>query len=147
MNVRKQIPVTITEITEGRHNLKEFVFEAKALVHADLCFGYTFYLEGKKISYCTDTGKCDSIVELGKDADLLITECAWKERNEQPGWPHLAPEDAAEMALKSNAKMLALTHFDANRYLTIESRKTAETRARKIFKHTTATSDNYNIDI
>ena len=144
--VNKKMRVDVRELKEGKHDIGIKV-KCKYLVHADPCFGYRIGLEEKTITYCTDTGVCDAIVELGKNADLFITECAWKERNQMPSWPHLAPEDAAEMAKQANAKQLALTHFDALQYTSKEERKIAETKAQKIFPKTRAMFDDDCLEI
>jgi ribonuclease BN (tRNA processing enzyme) len=59
---------------------------------------------------------------LARYADLLITECSHKPGEQRPEWPHLNPQDAAEIAKRAKAKRLALTHFDAGRYTTIQER-------------------------
>lgn len=84
--------------------------------------GYRFELDGKTLAYCTDTGICDNAMLLAEDADLLITECSHKPGEQSPDWPHLNPRDAAEIARRAKAKRLALTHFDASRYTTIQER-------------------------
>ncbi len=144
--VRKRMPIEVNELNEGEHDVGIKV-KCNYLIHADPCFGYRIEVEGKIITYCTDTGVCDAVVELGKNADLLITECAWKERNQYKEWPHLAPEDAAEMAKKANAKMLALTHFDALNYQSKNERKMAERKAITIFKNSRAMFDDEFIEI
>jgi ribonuclease BN (tRNA processing enzyme) len=115
-------------------------------VHADPCFGYSFVLEGKKITYCTDTGFCDAVVELAEGSDVLITECAWRKRKESE-WPHLAPEDAADAAKKSGSRKLILMHFDAVNYPTTRERKDAESRARKLVPETVAAHDDMLLDL
>ena len=145
--VNKKMPFAIRDLKEGKNSIAGLDVETSFLVHADPCFGYSFQLEGKKIVYCTDTGVCESMLKLAKDADLLITECAWKERNQYKEWPHLAPEDAAETAKRADAKHLILTHFDAYNYQTLKERKIAEQRARKIFANTTAAIDDFIIEI
>ena len=45
------------------------------------------------------------------------------------------------------AKKLALVHFDAQRYPTIEARKVAEVHAKKIFPNTVATRDEMNLNL
>ena len=124
-----------------------FKFEYRELLHSSQCFGYRFSLENKIITYCTDTGVCDNLLYLAKKADLLITECSFKSGQENPDWPHLNPEEAASMAKKSQAKKLALTHFDANRYRTIKERKESEKIAQKTFPNTLAAVDNLEISI
>jgi ribonuclease BN (tRNA processing enzyme) len=136
----------IIDLKEGNHDI-EFPITCRLLVHADPCLGYRIKIENKVITYCTDTGVCDNMYELAKDADLLITECSYKPGQEEWGWPHLKPEDAADVAVKSNVKKLILTHFDASAYLTIQERKEAEEIARKMFKNTFIASDGLEIII
>ena len=86
-------------------------------------------------------------MKLGDNADLLITECAFKPGQENINWPHLNPETAARIAKESRAKRLALVHFDAEMYKTIQERKNAENVARNIFPDTIATVDDMIIEI
>ena len=44
----------ITELAEGRHSLP-FTVECRPLVHPAPCFGYRLEIDGKVITYCTDT--------------------------------------------------------------------------------------------
>lgn len=132
--------VKINEISEGKYFLP-FLVEVKFLVHSSPCLGYRFELDGKKITYCTDTGICQNFKELTKNVDLLITECSLKSGQKSPKWPHLTPEEAAKIALESGVKKLILTHFDSGNYKTIKERKEAEKIARTIFKNTTAAVD------
>ena len=117
------------------------------LKHSSACLGYRFEIEDKVISYCTDTGYCDNAVKLARDADLLITECALKPGQSDENWPHLSPQDADRIADDANAKMLALVHFDANEYTTLEARKQTEIEARKLFNKTFAATDDKQIEI
>ena len=117
------------------------------LKHSSECLGYRFEIEDKVISYCTDTGYCDNAVELARDADLLITECALKTGQSDEIWPHLNPKDAARIADEGNAKMLALVHFDASVYTTLDARKRAREEARKLFDKTFAATDDMEIEI
>lgn len=118
------------------------------LVHADPCIGFRIEVDGKTIAYCTDTGECANMVKLAKNADVLISECALLPGEKSPvSWPHLSPQMAAAVAKKANAKLLVLTHFDANRYPEIEMRKQAQKAAAKIFKNTIAAQDGMEIEI
>ncbi len=136
----------IQDLQEGTHNIG-FPIACKLLLHADPCLGYRMEIENKIITYCTDTGVCSNLFDLAKDADLLITECSYKQGQEDWKWPHLKPQEAAEVAVKSNVKKLILTHFDASIYKTIRERKEAEDEAKKIFKNTIAASDGLEIVI
>ena len=138
--------ITVKELSEGKHRIP-FPVTCKYLLHADPCFGYRVSLDGKTIAYCTDTGICDNSLELSKDADILIHECASKQGRYYKKWPHANPQEAAELALKAKVKQLVLFHFDALLYKSLEDRKQAETEAKKIFKNTVAAIDGTSIHI
>ncbi|MFA5311932.1 MAG: ribonuclease Z [Methanomassiliicoccales archaeon] len=112
----------VTELSEGYHDVG-YKVRCLPLIHASPCFGYRFEIDGKTIAYCTDTGPCDNIIELGRGADLLITECAFRSGETSAKWPHLNPETAIDAAKRSGCKRLALTHFDAHRWPDLDSRK------------------------
>ena len=126
--------VKIKKIKPGKYSTP-FNFEAKRIRHIDLALGYRFNLEGKIITYCSDTAPCVNSVALAQNADLLIHECAGgKEDNIK--WGHSSPEGAAGIALKAEAKKLVLTHFDASTYGTAQSRRLALKCAQQYFKNT-----------
>lgn len=118
-----------------------FGLEYLPMLHSDPCLGYRITADDKSVAFCTDTGYCENAVKLAKGADLIITECAFKPGESNPEWPHLNPETAARIALESGAKRLALAHFDAARYLTMEERSDAEKTAREIFPESFAAAD------
>ncbi len=143
---RLPFKVEIIELSERTHNLP-FSVECRSLHHSSPCMGYRFELEGKIIAYCPDTGVCENAIKLARNADLLIAECSFKSGQSNPQWPHLNPEEAAQIAKEANAKKLALLHFDANIYRTLEMRKEAEEKAREIFTNTLAAVDDKQIEI
>jgi ribonuclease BN (tRNA processing enzyme) len=114
-------PVEFTELAEGNHQVP-FPVECRWLVHPVPCFGYRITLDSRTIAFCTDTGTCANAVRLSRDADLLITECGLKPGEESPDWPHLNPEQAVRIAKEAHAKRLALIHFAAHKYITLEER-------------------------
>lgn len=138
--------VDIHELSEVVHNIP-FSVECKFLLHSSKCMGYRFQVDGKIITYCPDTGVCENAIELSKNADLLIAECSFKSGQSNPEWPHLNPETAAQIAKDANAKKLALTHFDANIYSTLEMRERAQETAREIFNNTVAAYDDMLMEI
>jgi ribonuclease BN (tRNA processing enzyme) len=109
--------VNIHEIALGQNRVP-LSFECLDLLHPHGCLGFRFCIDEKVIAYCSDTGICDNLLKLAKDADLLITECSLKPGESDPKWPHLSPEDAINIAKKAKVKKLALVHFDASRYRT-----------------------------
>jgi ribonuclease BN (tRNA processing enzyme) len=138
--------VEFYELPDGKHYIP-FSVRCEFLNHSLPCLGYRFELDGKIITYCTDTGICDNAIELARNADLLITECSFKNGQKNVEWPHLNPEDAAQIAKEANARKLAMIHFDANIYKTLQERKEAEERAKEIFKNTFAAQDNQEINL
>ncbi|MGZ3578829.1 MAG: ribonuclease Z, partial [Syntrophales bacterium] len=73
--------------------------------------------------------------------------CAYKSGQSSENWPHLNPETAARIARDAGAGSLALVHFDAEIYKTLEERKESEEVAREIFKNTCMTTDDMEIDL
>ncbi len=139
-------PAQVIEIDEGRHELP-FTVECRPLVHTAPCYGYRVEIDGKVIAFCTDTGVCDNAVTLARDADLLITECGLKPGDSSPDWPHLNPEDAIGIAKRAHARRLALVHFGAEVYRTLEDRQAVQDR----FEHSSpgliAATDNLTVDV
>jgi len=64
---------------------------------------------GNIMVYSGDTGYCEGIVDLARDADLLILESAFPDGQGVEG--HLTPSQAGAIAADSGAKKLVLTHF------------------------------------
>lgn len=141
--------IIIEELSEGINSppLTPFPVECRFLVHWDPCFGYRLNVDGKVITYCTDTGACDNLLKLAQNADVLIVECTNKVGQTQEGFPHLTPLDGANIAQQTNAKKLLLTHFDAHNYLTLKEREKAEKLARKIFPNTNVCYDGMEVKI
>lgn len=131
--------VNLVPLKEGSYTAP-FEFSCKKLQHHDLAFGYRLHVDGKIITYCSDTAVCENDRLLAQDADLLIHECAFMP-GEKGTWGHSNPEEVAGMASKANVKQLALTHFGAARYNSLAVRKSAEKVAQEIFPNTIAATD------
>jgi len=134
------------EIGEGAFR-KPLPFKTKYLLHASKCLGYRFKIEGKVITFCTDTGYCKGLLELARGADLLITECAYASGQVVKSWPHLNPESATQAAKEAGVKKLALVHFDAGIYDNFKKREFALKTATTIFKNTIKVKDGSQIVI
>jgi ribonuclease Z len=124
-----------------------FGVKSLPLSHSVPVLGYRFDLAGRVIVYVGDTGYCPNAVELAKGADLLIAECAYRPGEENTSWPHLNPESAARIATEGSAKRLALVHFDARLYRTMEDRNDGEAAARKIFPGAIAAKDGLVLEV
>ena len=136
----------VRELAPRTHHLP-FTVTCLPLVHPAPCFGYRLELDGRAIAYCTDTGVCDNAVTLARGADLLITECGLKPGGESPDWPHLNPQDAIGIARKARAKRLALTHFGAEVYRTLEERRAVQERFAPECPGLVAATDDLTIEV
>lgn len=98
-------------------------------------------------TYVTDTGICDNALSLAKNADLFILEYSHLSNETNKGWPHINPQEAAQVALKSGAKKLALTHFDSNKYKTIETRVESFKIVKSKFPNAILANDMLSLDL
>ena len=70
--------------------------------------------KGLKVVYSTDTRPAESIVQFGGNADLMILEGMYGEKDKQEKarqYRHMTMQEAAEIAKKTEPKELWLTHF------------------------------------
>jgi len=95
--------------------------------------------QGDSIAVVIDTRMCPQALELARDARLLLCESTYLDSEQALAKQnqHLTAKQAAELALKANAKQLVLTHYSA-RYPA--SAPFAE-EARKVFPNTEAAED------
>lgn len=117
-----------------------FKLEYKELVHIVPTIGFRVGVEDKTIVYGLDSGPCENLTELAKNADLFITECSFLP-DEKPNKMHLNPQQAAQTALDANAKLMALIHFKADDYTNLDLRDHALAAAGQIFAATFAPYD------
>lgn len=101
---------------------------AAQMDHSILTYAYRFDIQDTSVVISGDTAPTNALVELSKDADILVHDCClaptklytaeerernperqalWKRINET----HCTPAQAAETARQANVKQLVLTHF------------------------------------
>ena len=93
-----------------------------SMIHNVSTFAYRFEKEGKSIVFSGDTAPSDELVQLSKNANLLIHDACltliqgdqlpnastiWENLQKE----HCTPTQAAETAKKANVDKLVLTHF------------------------------------
>jgi len=77
--------------------------------HGVPTLGMRFCAGDRTIAYSADTGPCDELVEIARDADVLVCEAMYGA--DAPGEPvHLSARDAGEHAERAEARSLLLTH-------------------------------------
>lgn len=93
----------------------------------------------KSYAFCSDTVYTEKILPVIKDVDLLYHEATYlhKLADVAKKHTHTTARQAAEIALKANAKRLLIGHF-SSRYKTTDE---LEAEARTVFPETTAVED------
>jgi ribonuclease Z len=71
--------------------------------------------KGRIVTILGDTCPCDNAVELAKDADLLVHEATFAAGMEEKAaaYGHSTVLQAAQIAVRANAKRLVVTHFSS----------------------------------
>ncbi len=98
--------------------------------------------KGLKVVYSGDTKPHKNIANLSKDADLLIHDGTFLEKDVSDK-SHTDVKKAAELAKQASVKHLVLTHI-SRRYTDI---KDLEEQARKTFPNTTIAKDMMKISL
>ena len=107
----ENLPFKLNVEKLGAYTVKKFngfTLTTKPMKHKPSSLGLKFKAGGKTIIFTGDTESNENLVELAKDADLLVSECTYA-TTEYEG--HLNAKSAAKIASKANAKQLFLTHF------------------------------------
>ncbi|HZE17796.1 MAG TPA: MBL fold metallo-hydrolase, partial [Mycobacterium sp.] len=66
---------------------------------------------GASFVYSGDTGCCDALVELARDADVFLCEASWTHSPHRPPNLHLSGTDAGRAAAQAGVRELLLTHI------------------------------------
>lgn len=102
--------------------------------------------KGIKVTYCTDTRPADSIVEFGKDSDLMILEGMYGEPDKlvkAKEYKHMTMYEAAKLAASAGAVEMWLTHYSPSLTYPEEYMKDV----RKIFPASVAAKDGRSVEL
>jgi ribonuclease BN (tRNA processing enzyme) len=81
------------------------------MAHADAvgpCLGLRIESEGKVVAFSGDTEWTDTLIDVGRDADLFVSECYTYQRANKL---HLAWSQLEPRLAEIRAKQLVLTHM------------------------------------
>ena len=106
---RRTYQLTLRELDETTLRLDGYTVKTKRMRHSTAALGYRIEAEGKSVAYSGDTDVCQAIVELGREADLLILECSMPDARKVAG--HLTPTECGRIARDAGCRHLVLTHF------------------------------------
>lgn len=115
------------------------------LRHVPVSQGIRMEVDGKTVAYCLDTGYCANAVRLCEGADLAILECTLPAGTATEH--HLTPELCGRIAREAGVKTLALTHFEARSFPTLESRTDAFHAVRDRFPSVVLSSDGMSLTL
>lgn len=102
--------LSITEVSEKPLLFQNLNISSMPMNHTPESVGYRIELrDGKSIAVSGDTDYCTSVVDLARDADLLVLECSFPEGKKVEG--HLTPSLAGRIASESRCSKLLLTHL------------------------------------
>ncbi len=102
--------LTINELSNSLLDFENFRLKSSLVKHHDNSLAYRVESkDGKSIVYSGDTDYCESIIDLARDADVLLLECSYPKHITVDG--HLNSTLAGRIARESNCKKLVLTHF------------------------------------
>lgn len=90
------------------------------IFHPAPALAYRIEADGRSLVYATDTedpfsGEANPVVELAKDADMLIHDGQYLDTDFKPGWGHSTVATALDVARRARVKRLVLYHHDPDR--------------------------------
>lgn len=110
--LKPNYPLDVREIEAGRFEAGGFEVEAVRMEHGNTVdFGYrvTSPATSTVAAFTGDTGPCDALVDLARDVDLLVSECASTDAEATPY--HLSPTPLGRAAAEAGAKRVVITHL------------------------------------
>ena len=72
--------------------------------------GYRIEAGGSVLAYTGDSGPCREVIEMARDADMLVAEATYQDASSQAFF-HMSATQAAQHATTAGAKRLVLTHI------------------------------------
>jgi ribonuclease BN (tRNA processing enzyme) len=87
-------------------------FDVTAIRAKHPCEAFCFRIShaGRSLVFTGDTGAFDELVELAAGADVVLSEASWTHAEHRPSGLHLSGTEAGELAKKSGAGRLLVTH-------------------------------------
>jgi ribonuclease BN (tRNA processing enzyme) len=103
----------VTTLTPGTIRVGPLTITTARMRHPVETFGFRIEHGGEALAYSADTGPCDELVTLARDADVLLAEASFTDAPDLPPDLHLTAREAGEHAAAAGAGELVLTHLVA----------------------------------
>jgi ribonuclease BN (tRNA processing enzyme) len=94
----------------GPFTVGPFEVEPVLLDHPVPAYGLRVSADSRTLAYTGDTGPCESLDRLVRDADLLLAEASFHEADDNPEGIHLTGRQAGEAAATGGVGRLVVTH-------------------------------------
>jgi len=88
-----------------------FAVDLRCVNHPVETYAMRVTAGGRTLTYSADTGVCDELVGIAKDADLFLCEASYLDGDENPPHVHLTGGEAGEHATRAGVGRLVLTHL------------------------------------
>lgn len=108
MRKPKTFTITVVEM-EDKLDLGDIYVFSKKTVHSENSIAFRFEDGGKSIVITGDCDYDEGIVQLSKDADLLVIDCSFPDAMKAPG--HLTPKECGLVAKRAKVRKLLLSHL------------------------------------
>jgi ribonuclease BN (tRNA processing enzyme) len=102
---------TFHTLVPGTRAIGPFQVTTERMDHPVETYGFRIEHGGRVLAYSADTGPTDALVELARQADLLLCEATFPEEPDLPPGLHLTGRQAGEHAARAGARHLVLTHL------------------------------------
>lgn len=105
------ITIETQEFSEGPVFSNDYLTVTSLPVqHGIETLAFRFVADGKTLVFSGDTAPCDNIVEIAKDADVLVIECSFPESSGVKNG-HCIPSQVGKIASEAAVKKVILTHL------------------------------------
>ena len=98
-------------LAPGTRQIGPFRIRLAHMNHPVETFGFRVEHAGRALAYSADTGTCPALVELARQADVLLCEASYLSGPDRGPDMHLTAAQAAEHAARAGAGRLVLTHL------------------------------------
>ncbi|MEK7728190.1 MAG: MBL fold metallo-hydrolase, partial [candidate division KSB1 bacterium] len=107
----RRIPcaIIVREVLRERFSIGVWQIQTYSMEHGLPANGYRLETQNKVIAYTGDTGPCDEVIALAREADLFIAECSFP--NGQESATHLTAGEVGRIAAQAQCKRVLLTHL------------------------------------
>jgi ribonuclease BN (tRNA processing enzyme) len=102
---------SFTTLTPGTRRIGPFLVTTDHMNHPVETFGFRVEHGGRVVAYSGDTGSCEALIPLARQADLLLCEAGFLDGPDLPEGLHLSGRQAGEYAARAGAGHLVLTHL------------------------------------